>query len=263
MKRKRRNKNQRLVIRWTTALAAALVLLIVLAIAFRGCSSRRLPPSNPYTTGDFAYNGAYLTCLAGESHLCIDVSSHQGSIDWRQVKAAGIDYAIIRLGYRGYETGLLHEDETARINLKGAAEAGLKIGAYFFSQALTEAEAREEARLALDILDGRTLDLPLAYDWEYVSQSARTGQMDRQTLTGCVQAFCETVLEAGYQPMLYFNQDLADTLLDVTRFVAYPYWFAGYSGEMTCPYKLKFWQYTDKGVVPGIEGDVDINLYFP
>lgn len=242
-------------------LAAVAVLSCAAVLLLRQDAAPKEPLKNPYTSEDFAYVGNFLTCLKGESTAGIDVSSHQGEIDWQQVKAAGIDFAIIRLGYRGYESGLLHEDAYARQNLKEARAAGLRIGGYFFSQAISSEEAREEAELALEILDGMSLDLPLAFDWEYVADSARTGQTDRQTLTAAAEAFCERVKAAGYAPMLYFNRDLADSLLDVTAF-EYPYWLAMYSDIMDYPYRLKLWQYTDKGRVPGIEGDVDLNICF-
>ena len=249
--------------------------MAALAIALKQCDtppesttpatepSLTLAP-NPYSAEDFDYDeNGYLTCLAGESIPGIDVSSHQGEIDWPTVKAAGMEFAFIRVGYRGYNSGTIHADEQALINLSEAKAAGLKIGAYFFSQALTEEEAIEEAQFALSMLEGVELDLPLVYDWEYVSESARTGAMEPDTLLTCVRAFCDEVERGGYEPMVYFNQELVKTLLDITELSEYPFWLAMYSGEMTFPYKIDFWQYSDEGQVPGIEGNVDLDLYFP
>ena len=191
----------------------------------------------------------------------IDVSAHQGQIDWQAVADSGVEFAMIRLGYRGYETGSLHVDEYARRNLESAKAAGLQVGAYFFSQAVTPQEAREEAALALQVLDGMALDLPLAYDWEYVTADARTGSMDGETLLACVDAFCTSL--GDYQPMIYFNQELSRTLLDLEKVSQYPFWLAQYSEALDFPYPVQLWQYTDSGTVEGIQGPVDLNRRFP
>lgn len=219
-------------------------------------------PANPYGPEDFTYENGLLTCTAGKTVPGVDVSAHQGAIDWEQVRASGIRFAMIRLGYRGYTNGGIYYDEYARDNLRSAREAGLDLGAYFYSQALTPEEAREEARLCLEVLDGMGLELPVVYDWEYVSQEARTGSMDRQTLTDCALAFCETVEAAGYEAMIYFNPSLAESLLDLEALTTYDWWLAMYSDRMTFPHAVDLWQYTATGTVPGIEGDVDVNLLF-
>lgn len=193
----------------------------------------------------------------------IDVSSHQGDIDWDQVASSGVRFAIIRLGYRSYRDGMIHIDERAQENLTEARAAGLEIGAYFFSQALTVAEAKEEAAMALEILDGMELDLPLAYDWEYVSPEVRTGDMEPETLTACVHTFCEEVGSAGYEPMVYFNQELSRTLLDLDTIRQYPFWYARYADEMDLDRPVLFWQHSDEGSIPGIEEAVDLDWWYP
>lgn len=275
MARKKKTADRKLVLRWIIALLVSLSAMTVLAIALKRCGTppEAAEPStvpaatlapNPYSAKDFGYDeNGYLTCLAGESIPGIDVSSHQGEIDWPSVKAAGMEFAFIRVGYRGYHSGTVHADEMALRNLAEAKAAGMKVGAYFFSQALTVEEAVEEARFALGMLEGVALDLPLVYDWEYVSESTRTGDMSPDTLMACVRAFCGEVERAGYAPMVYFNQELAKTLLDITALTEYPFWLAMYSGEMTFPYRVDFWQYSDEGQVAGIEGNVDLDLYFP
>ena len=122
--------------------------------------------TNPYDAADFEYDGLFLTCTAGESLPGIDVSSHQGKVDWQKVADAGVKFVFVRLGYRGYRNGAIHEDIYAKTNLAQARAAGLQVGAYFFSQAISEEEAAEEAAFALKVLDGFQLDLPLVYDWE-------------------------------------------------------------------------------------------------
>ena len=218
-----------------------------------------LPP-NPYSSSDFQNNGEYLTCLAGESRTGIDVSSHQGEIDWQQAAEAGIQFAMIRVGYRGYETGVLKVDDYARENLTRAAEAGLDVGVYFFSQAITPEEAVREANFVLAVLRDTPLQMGVAFDWEYVSETARTGQMDSRTLTDCAVAFCETIRAAGYVPMIYFNQHVGRELLFLEELSDYDWWLAMYDEDMTWPYRISMWQYSETGSVPGIEGNVDLNI---
>ena len=218
-------------------------------------------PSNPYGPEDFQYDGNYLTCVSGESRLGIDVSSHQGEVDWDQVKEAGIEFAMIRLGYRGYGSGVMKVDEYALENLAAAAAAGLDVGVYFFSQAISPEEARQEANFVLAVLKETELQMPVVFDWEYVSADARTGNMDRRTLTDCALTFCQVMEDAGYEVMLYFNQHLAQDFLILEELLAYDFWLAMYTDEMTCPYRIQMWQYTEEGSVPGISGNVDINLW--
>lgn len=221
------------------------------------------PPANPYGRNDFQYENGYLTCLKGESVLGIDVSSHQGDIDWQQVADAGIEFVMIRAGYRGYETGDLVEDSRAQENYEGAKDAGLQIGAYFFSQATSLEEAAEEAQFFLEIINGWELSMPVVYDWEYIDAGARTGDMDKRTVTDCTLVFCQMLESVGYSPMIYFNRHQAADFLYLEELTDYPFWLALYSDRMTYPYKLSMWQYTEKGKVPGIDGYVDIDLYFP
>lgn len=221
------------------------------------------PGANIYGPEDFAMDGDYLTCIAGESVLGIDVSSHQQTVDWDQVAQAGVKFAMIRLGYRGYESGAVVQDSYALDNLRGAREAGLMVGAYFYSQAVSVEEALEEARFCLELLDGQYLDFPLVFDWEYVSESARTGSFNSRTLTDCTIAFCEAVKAAGYAPMVYFNTHLAREGFLLEELTAYDFWLAMYDTPMEFPYRVQMWQYTQSGTVPGIDAPVDINLYLP
>ena len=221
------------------------------------------PTENVFTPKDFAYDGDYLTCLTDESILGIDVSRYQGEIDWNQVKAAGVEFVMIRIGLRGYGSGVLCEDTLAQENYKGAKEAGLKVGGYFFSQAISVEEAIEEAHYAMEIADGWELDMPLVYDWECLADDYRTVSVNARLLTDCTKAFCDTVAEAGYDPMIYFNPSQSRKQMYLEELTEYGFWLAMYSEEMNYPYKVDMWQYTNKGSVPGIKGDVDINLFFP
>lgn len=222
------------------------------------------PDRNPYDQYDFQYNRHnYLLLQNLESYAGIDVSAFQGKIDWKKVKASGIDFAIIRLGYRGYESGKLVEDEYAKANLKGAREAGLKIGAYFFSQALNINETDEEIRYMLKILGDTKLDMPIVLDWEIPADTARTRKMDARTLTDIQRHFCGQMRDRGYQPMIYFNWYQSEHLYVLSELEEYPFWLALYQDRMTYPWKIEMWQYSDKGRVPGIQGNVDLNVYIP
>ena len=222
------------------------------------------PDPNPYGRNDFQYNRQnYLTVLNVESWPGVDVSAYQGDIDWEAVARSGIEFAIIRLGYRGYESGKLVEDEYARKNLEEAKNAGLKVGAYFFSQALTFDEVDEEINFMLDILGEHYLAMPLVLDWEIPTSTARSARMDARTLTDLQLYFCQKVSDIGYQPMIYFNWHQSEHLYYLSELEDYPFWLALYQDRMTYPWKVEMWQYTSSGRVPGIAGDVDINVYMP
>ena len=136
------------------------------------------------------------------------------------------------------------------------------MGVYFYSQAISPEEAAEEARWCLDFLVGESLDLPVVYDWEWVGPEARTGGMDKASLTECAQIFCTAIEAAGFQPMIYFNSHVGRDLLDLEALSQYPFWLAQYKDQMNYPHQVDFWQYTETGTVPGIEGNVDIDLMF-
>jgi GH25 family lysozyme M1 (1,4-beta-N-acetylmuramidase) len=261
-------KEKKLLIKWIIALVAVLAVMVCMALLLRPRRpAQETPPpetTRPTTSNDnFVYDdNGFLACTTRASIPGIDVSHHQGTIDWQQVRAAGVEFAIIRLGYRGYLDGQLHTDEQALRNLTEAKAAGLKIGAYIFSQAVEPAEAVEEARFAMDTLGDTKLDLPLVFDWEYVSDSARTANVTGDTLMDCVRSFCVAVEQAGFEPMVYFNQDLARTKLELDA-LEYPFWLAKYADDLAYPYAVRCWQYTDKGRIPGIDENVDIDLYFP
>lgn len=223
------------------------------------------PESNPYTKYDFQYDeNNYLYCTRQDSYPGIDVSAFQGRINWKQVKASGIRFAMIRLGYRGYgQAGNMVEDEYARYNLQEAQKAGLEIGAYFFSQATSIDEVDDEIFFFMQILGDTKLSMPIVLDWEYISDTARTAHVDARTLTDMQKHFCETMVDFGYQPMVYFNWSLSDRKLYLNELEDYPFWLALYQDRMTYPFRVEMWQYTCTGRVPGINGDVDINVFMP
>lgn len=222
------------------------------------------PTENVFTPMDFGYEGDYLTCLTDESWLGIDVSRYQGDVDWEQVKEAGVEFAMIRVGFRGYgESGKLVEDVKAKQNYENATKAGIKVGVYFFAQAISVEEAREEAEYVLELIDGWQLQMPVAYDWECLAADYRTVDTDPQTVTDCAREFCRVIAQAGYDTMIYFNPSQSRDMMYLEELVDYGFWLAMYSDQMTYEYKVDMWQYSKEGKVPGIEGNVDINLYFP
>jgi len=193
----------------------------------------------------------------------IDVSEHQGEINWQQVAAADIDYAIIRVGYRGYTEGALYEDTNAMENLAGASAAGLKLGAYFFSQAISVEEAVEEADLAIETLKDFDVEMPVVFDMEEIhGQTARTDVLSRDEVTAIAAAFCKRLADAGYTPVVYGNAGWLAGRMDLHKLEDYDLWLARYSDTPEFPYQFTMWQYTDAGTVPGISGNVDMNLCF-
>ena len=220
------------------------------------------PPPSPYGPEDFSYEQGFATCTKANAVVGIDVSSHQGRVDWQAVAAAGVEFAYVRIGYRGYDSGQLNTDAQCLQNLREAREAGIAVGGYFFSQAICVEEAKAEAAYALEVLQGFSLDLPLVFDWEYVDATARTAQVDRRTLTDCTLAFCQAVEEAGYQPMVYCNTDQVKNRLFMQELEGYPWWVAKYDPNQSFPCRADVWQYSDKGVLPGISEKVDLNLMF-
>ena len=193
----------------------------------------------------------------------VEDSVHQDNIDWAKVKESGIDFAMVRLGYRGYGTGEAQLDENYAENIQGARDAGLDAGVYFFSQAITAEEAVEEANLVIESLDGLDVNYPVVYDWEIIyDDTARTDNISVDVLTDCCVAFCETIKNAGYTPMIYQNKRTSIFKLDLNRLNDYDFWLAEYNTEPTYYYDFDMWQYTSTGRVPGIEGDVDLNISF-
>ncbi len=212
---------------------------------------------------EFGYDGEYLTCLNAETALGIDVSSFQKEVDWEQVAQAGIEYVMIRVGFRGYgEKGGLVEDKYAQANYQGAKNAGLKVGGYFFSQAITTDEAVEEAEYVLELTKDWEMDLPVGFDWECHTQEYRTAGVDAQTLTDCTKAFCETIAENGQDVLIYVNPADSPKQMHWEELTQHGLWLGQYAETLDHPQKVAMWQYTNQGKVPGISGNVDINLYF-
>lgn len=170
---------------------------------------------------------------------------------------------MIRVGYRGYSQGTLQMDERFQENMDGALAAGLDVGVYFFSQATSVLEAEEEADFVLSAVRGYPIKYPVVFDWEFIDGAeARTNGMDGDTVTQCAAAFCDLISVAGYTPMVYFNQELGYLFYQLDQLDASQFWLAEYDTKPDFFYDFEMWQYTHTGVVPGIQGNVDLNLAF-
>ena len=193
----------------------------------------------------------------------IDVSKYQGEIDWEAVKNDGIDYAIIRVGIRGYSEGGILEDEFFRQNMEGAIANGIPVGVYFFTQAVNEAEALEEADFVIGMLQGYELTYPVYLDIEDVKkESCRTNGLTVEERTNNAKVFLERIREAGYEPGLYGNMKSFLLMVDLASLEQYDKWFAGYTLPIYYPYEYKMLQYSEKGKVAGVPAAVDINICF-
>ena len=193
--------------------------------------------------------------------LGIDVSKWNGSIDWGKVKNSGVSFAIIRCGYRGSSTGVLVEDPTYKTNIKNAKAAGLKVGIYFYTQAVNEVEAVEEASMAISLAQGQGLSYPIFLDVEYTS-GGRANNLDVNTRTNVVKAFCQTVANSGMSAGVYANKNWLTEKLNASALGSYRIWLAQYAATPTYSGRYQMWQYTSKGKVAGIATDVDMDISY-
>lgn len=190
----------------------------------------------------------------------IDVSEHQGSIDWATVSQY-IDFAFVRVGYRGYANGNIVGDAYYSSNMAGAAENGVDVGVYFYSQATTYEEGVEEAQYVLSQIGDRTLQYPIVLDREDpMQEDARTNNLSVSQHTEAALGFLETIEAAGKPVMIYTNRIYFALYFDIEAVYKYPVWYAQYADEPDWPYEFAIWQYTESGQLPGISGSVDLNL---
>ena len=218
-------------------------------------------PVNPYDPDAFALDSRGRVTYP-QARTGVDVSVYQQDIDWQAVAADGIDFAMVRLGYRGYTEGGLMMDERFEANIQGALDAGLEVGIYFFSQAITPQEAQAEAAFVLNAIRNYEVTYPVAFDWEPIASdyTARTSGLTGEDLTQCALAFCQEIQAAGYTPAIYFNQDLGYLHYDLGELEGQTLWLAEYGSRPDFYYAFDLWQYTHTGQVAGIQGDVDLNL---
>lgn len=193
----------------------------------------------------------------------IDVSRWNEEINWNKVKDEGVEYAIIRAGYRGSVTGALVEDWYFKKNVEGAIAAGIPVGLYFFTQATTEVEAVEEASMVLSLCKNYDITYPIFIDTEGAGGNGRADELDKKTRTSICQAFCQTIRSAGYQSGIYASKNWLINNIDTSVLPDNIYiWLAEYGDAVTYDGKYHMWQYTSSGRILGIEGRVDLNLSF-
>ena len=197
----------------------------------------------------------------------IDVSYYQGNIDWKKVKNSGVEFVIIRVGYRGYgSAGTLVEDPKFKTYLDGATKAGLKVGVYFYTQAITTAEAKAEAKFVLDRIKGYSLQMPVYYDIESVDYD--TGRLDSAGLskaqkTALCTAFCDTIIKSGYSAGVYANYTWLNYYIDGAGLgKKYPIWLAHYTSNTNYDQRMDMWQYSGSGTVSGISAYTDVNVWY-
>lgn len=258
-----------LIIVATIVIISSIIFLIYKAYLFdnkySGLGTSKEIPLNDFNLEKLKNDKNGYMCYEDDrykSRLIIDVSSHNGEIDWDKVKGAGIDGVMIRLGYRGYGDATIVEDECFQKNIAGAKDAGLKVGVYFFSQATTPEEAIEEAEYVTKKIWGRGVTLPVAFDMEPFMGNERFINHDIKSKTEMADAFLKVISKFGYEPILYGNPTWFRSDVDISKLTEYPVWLAHYTFSTEWPYAFRMWQFTSQGRVNGINGDVDLNLIF-
>lgn len=229
--------------------------------------SSGLSTTSPFTASTYQHAAAF---QGMNVYHGIDVSYHNGTIDWESVAADGVEYAFIRAGYRGYGNGSLQQDTKLTTYAAEAVQAGIPIGLYYFTEAANEAEAVEEAKDCIRIIQENNINvtLPVALDYEYQKNAA--GQivspkagLSKEAATANCRAFCETIAEAGYTPIIYANRsDLAALIDGAALAESYGIWLANYTTATTYSGTYQIWQYTSSGAVDGISGKVDCNFWY-
>ncbi len=221
--------------------------------------------TNEYNLDAFYSENGVISYSDSQTYVGIDVSEHQGAIDWAAVKESGVQFAMIRIGYRGSTRGNIYEDPQFVANITGAQNAGIKVGVYFTSQAISIDEAEEEASFVLDLIRDYTLDYPVAYDWEMPAvgdSAARTATALGIDVSKYAKAFCDRISLAGHNTLIHTSKSLAYTFYDLNQLKDYDIWLNEYETLPSFYYNFLIWQYSDNATVNGIEGPVNINISF-
>lgn len=200
--------------------------------------------------------------LTGKTKAGIDVSKWQGEIDWDKVRNAGVEFAIIRAGYRGSVTGCIVEDPCFESYMKGATASGIPVGVYFFTQAVNEMEAVEEASAVIELIKEYKIEYPIFIDTEGAGGNGRADGLDPETRTLVCDAFCRTIENAGYEAGVYGSRNWYNNMLYADRLEKYFIWLAEYRSAPLYQGYYQMWQYSSKGSVDGINGNVDLNIYY-
>lgn len=224
-------------------------------------------PINNYDPADFVAEEGVVEYIGGDAKVGINVNAKSGDIDWQQVKNSGIDFAMIRVGHRETVKGRIIPDGQFTKNMDGAAEAGLPVGVYFYSKAVTDAEAEAEAKFVIEQIHGRSITYPIAFYWEFdlkddgtQDENSRTVRCNGDQVTGFIETFCRMVETAGYSPCYYADKNMAYQRLDLSRLSSYDLWYAEFRPKPSFFYDFKMWQYTKEADVPGISVKVPITI---
>lgn len=224
-------------------------------------------PKNPYIMENFVLEDGYMTYRNedGEkiSHLGIDLSYHNQMVDWDKLASSGVEFVMLRCGYRGYTEGGLVKDEKFEEYAAEANRVGIALGVYFFTQSVTVDEAKEEANFVLDLIKDYDISYPVALDTEYVNdESARTNEteIEDDLRSEMAIAFCERIKEAGYYPIIYSSENWIRRNMNLEMLSDYDFWAAQYQEENDFLYDFTIWQYTEKGSIPGVNEDVDLDI---
>lgn len=270
-KRRRKRHKRRIRIGRVFLLFLPVILSAVMVFSLSGKEEEPEYASDPVYLNDYDYshlshnNGLYsyeddaYTSLPG-----IDVSYSQASVDWQKVYDSGVRFVLIRAGYRGYSSGELHEDDRFRENLEQAKAAGLLTGVYWFSSAITKEEAEEEADYVLDLIGGEEIDLPIGFDMEYVTDNDRIRVLDQEGLTAMPLAFSRRMKENGHEVMVYGSQYWLENQIRMSELQdEVSFWLASYNvSSPDTVHAFSMWQYSESGSVEGIDGKVDMDLWF-
>ena len=270
MRKTKKKKNlirvEKIIIAAALAMFVCTVVVVYMVLGrYDGLGLRRTVPENPYDMSYVYEEDGFLHYDDGtyRSVTGIDVSVYQRKIDWKKVKAAGVDFAMIRLGYRGCdEEGALALDSKFKENLKEAKKAGLDVGVYFFSQAKSTEEAIKEARFVVRHIRGRGVAYPVVFDMEPIDGADRITDLNTIEKTQIADAFCQVIDRNGYTPMIYGNPQWLRKHVNLEYLTKYDTWLAHYADETDYPHDFKMWQYSHRGRVDGIKGRVDLNMYF-
>lgn len=197
------------------------------------------------------------------SFVGADISKYQDYVDFVKLKKAGVDFVMLRVGARGYGSGQIVMDDYFFDNIKRATDAGLQVGVYFFSQAVTEDEAREEANIVLESIKDYKLTYPVAFDMEHIeNDTARIDALSKSDKTKITKAFLDTIKNAGYKAMIYGNKEWLLKEIDMSKLTAYDVWLSQMEDIPDYPYKFTMWQYTNTATIDGVAGYVDLNISF-
>lgn len=229
--------------------------------------SAAITGKSPFTSSTYTHNDIFKNY---NIYNGIDVSKYNGDINWDKAKKDGVDFVIVRVGYRGYgKSGTLCTDPNYKANIEGALAAGIKVGVYYFTEALTTDEAREEAKFCLSKIKDYNITLPVAIDYEYPTDGKNpigrmyNAKLTKAEATANVKAFCAAVKKAGYTPLVYANKsDLSSLINGKTIGNTYKVWLANYTTKTTYANSYEYWQYTSSGKVNGITGKVDCNFWY-